>query len=308
MDNDLPVIRLSIANAQMMPPVFRQMLEEAFVILSESLTARPFLEKARDEGVPVFYGRGMPFEGVYNPEKKVLVLGDQVEEAAGLAMTLCHELRHFSQITESGIVISPEYTPMTMLKMTLASEADARAHELQLAFEMSAKKTPVGKEVYPGVLDLTIQRLIELPDIRQIIADGQAHPEKVMNGRLMADAFNAFYPSVRLRYTTEDHLLMTMQSVPEMVESRAQFGKILSSAQILEATAKGAKPYISEHLKGIDLDDCAHASVFEKTAFQLEFMKAARDSRLGAKEEPGWKPEFLYGAARGNPRIILQRP
>ncbi len=302
------VIRLTVANSQEMPPRFRDMLEEAFVILSESPTARPFLEKARASDISVFYGRGLPFEGVYNHEKNAMLLGDKVDDAAGLAMTMCHELRHFSQITASGVAVSWEFTPMTMLKLTLAAEADARAHELQLAFEMAAKKTAGGKEAHPGVLELTTHRLMELPDIRKIVEDGRKDPAKIENGEIMAEAFKNFYASRNLRYATEERLLELMAMDAGMNRDPDHYKQELSSKEIFNIVAKGGPTYLGKHLQGFDLDGPYCSSVYEKTAWQLEFMKSTRDLYVEPNDGRDWKPAYIYKISRGNPRIIPPSP
>lgn len=305
-------IRLTVLGQESLSSGAQRFLDEVFGIVSQSDISRTIAKKAQSLGVKLAFDPQFcemaHCEAMYDPMRDLVAFGDKNRDPLAFAMTLCHELRHFIHAREKSVQVNSDWTPMSMLKLTLASEADTHAHELQMAFELAARKKEDGQSLFPHALVTAEQRLREVPDVQKIIADGTMQPEKVSDGRLMADFFRAFYGSLSLRHAYEDHLINTIKMFPNALFSSRQFQGTLTSADILDAVGSSEKPYIRDHLKNLDLDDAYHSSVYEKTAFQLAFLKSTRDGRIGAKDEPGWKPQYLYGAARGNPRIIPPQP
>ena len=312
MANEPSVTRVPVVDLERMTPSLKTFFDDVFYLLAQGDTSRQIVEKAQKLGARIQYDPAfcqmMGAEAAYDPMGQVIYFDGRNKEPLAFAMTLCHELRHFIHGKEKAVQVDSDWAPMSMLKLALAAEADTHAHELQMAFELAARKNPQGQSLFPQALDTAAQRLKEVPDIQAIIDDGRAHPEKIGDGRLMADFFKAFYASCALRYGYEDVTIHSIKMFPNALANPKQYQGALNSDQIKAAIASADRPYILDHLKDVDLDGPFYASVYPTTAQQLAFLKAARDSRIGPNAEPGWKPDFIYSAVRDNPRIVPPQP
>ncbi len=275
-------------------------LEEAFRAIADSPTAKKILEKAVSDGVELVYdpalGRDLMAAAGYNPLKNTIFFSDFTDDPLLLATTLVHEARHADQIRSGGLKIDSSYTPASMLKMALAVEADVRAYELKVAFELAVLNDKNGEPRWPDSLDAVLFKLRELPGIEKIVARGVDHPQTLENGQLMAECFKEFYNSAWLREAYEDHMLLMIQSFPAAMTDEKMHTKEASSAEIMKSLINPDAPYVRDNLKEVDLDDDHHASVRPQSVLKLDFLKAVRGQHTNYRKEPGWAFKGTYEA------------
>tara|TARA_B100001971_G_C18252274_1_gene579226 strand:+ start:1388 stop:2566 length:1179 start_codon:yes stop_codon:yes gene_type:complete len=180
------------------------------------------------------------------------------EAALETATVLIHELAHCVQFQHSRVYRSHAYTPLSYITLSLATEADAYAHEQQFARELFAKD-PKGPENQHTTFSAAIKLMVK----NRYYASYQSEEidsEKLYDGTLMAEAFLHFYTHNGLRNHYTKQYTAHLPSLLDAVEK--------SNNKMLRATAmrlpvpdfvmrhfiqhKG-KSYLKRHLPDLDM-------------------------------------------------------
>ncbi len=219
-----------------------------------------------------------------------------------MAITLCHEARHFNQL-KSGLLINSTYTPASMLKMALASEADARAHQIQVGLELALLKDDKGGDRFESVLNELYVTLKEIPGIADIFDSAVEDPRKLGNGRLMKECFDGFYASGWLRVTYEDVTFAQISFFPESLGSERYHSKTMNSAEIIDKLHNPLYPYLKDNFPADLLDKPYYTAVDPETMDEMRRLRQQRFELTGQTPgKEGWSFSDTYMMEQADPR------
>ena len=283
---------------------FEQNIEEAIFILSQSPTARRLADAAQNaEYVIVMMGddENKNLRGYVDHEQRLIFLAKE-EDPRLLALTLGHELTHVSQKINGGIDVNVRTDqPLNAIYKLLAMEADARAHEMHIAAELSypAQKN-AGRIAFPEVITLAADksenRFVKalLKHAQPRLADGSIETHK-----FMAACFKAFYGDVGLRATYENVVIRKLAGYDtETFQNPAHFQNATDAKTLTRNIDGHSIAYLAQNNAHVDLA----APIFHAVSAQtLDVVKQVQDIRRENKataHEPAWQaPGFAQIAA-----------
>lgn len=287
-------------------PEDEKALEEAFVILSQSRTGRWLLDIAREDKYTVIFqepsekdssGDVHVVAGMNGRHKRLII--QHYQDPAHLVVLLTHELAHVAQ--KRSDAFGPDDDAFLLdaaVRRVFASEADARAHEVQVALELRYGD-PRGPEDQWRT-DGVFEKVLTEEPIAALVGQYTAgeHGENLDNGMTMAVCFEMFYSQRELRRHYAE-------SVAEKFETKAaEMGTLfnflsyrndLPPAKLAASILHRSKPYLVDNLPDLDLGDAHHSGVPEETAQRIiEFHENLdRGARITAQVRgiPVYEPE-----------------
>lgn len=300
-----PTITLPVESRDKIPANIAAAMDGAMEIASQSPMGRAILQAAQDGGLRIVYkpelcdqlqaGAGLDYRN------NTIFFGDIFEDPLIFAITLCHEARHFNQL-QSGEKIDSTYTPSSMLKMMMASEADARAYQIQVGLELAFLKDAKGDYRYPETLNELFVTLKEIPAIADLFDKAIENPKMLADGSLMKECFEGFYASGWLRRTYEDHIFSTISYFHEALGSEKFHTKTMDSAQILTGLHNPDYPYLKDNFSSDLLDRPFYTAIDEETAENVRKIRLMRSELTGRPENgSGWSFPNTYKMVQGDP-------
>lgn len=184
-----------------------------------------------------------------------------------MALTLAHELAHVSQKVNAGL--APDLAgeaPLQSLMTFTAMEADARAYETRLAYELQARGEADIVAALAGKLDNPLVDAL-VRGLAQQETTREAQRDSARLSRIMAASFKAFYGHAKWRGQHED---MVMAALERYV---AQGGSLTSGCDASSAgrdlqrkVETHGHAYLGAH---VDLSAPPYAAVSQRTAARL---------------------------------------
>jgi len=276
----------------------------ALLILSQSQTGRYLLEAANHHGYMIEIDDDLCREdqvyGYCDPTDKTITIGCEDVSVEEMVIVLAHELSHAVQFSNAIPPTGDEYTPYDDMIISLAQEADAVAHELQVAYELKEGCTdgPVNQFKTNKCVELIKEygRMGEMATalVEKAIKD---NPKNLDNGLIMALGFESFYQNTPLRRIYEDSLIYYFESKKEGLQQKtklSRWGKVknayesyrvdgelkeawkqavsnrvykkeIDNEKLLNAVRHMNKSYLAKHLPNLDFKDIMHGSVSTDT-------------------------------------------
>lgn len=299
-----PLAFTAISNAAL--PRHEDALAAALLILSQSDTGRRLIETARAQGYaiaidpPVIGGAGSFAEAkaqgsADHVEKRINLKG--TDDPLALALTLAHEMTHISQIAKGGApAIVSEYHPLAMLRLLLAMEADARAHEFAVAFELAYAKPgdPEQRLLFPQAIDAA---LASIDNSATHMVVGHFRPQfpgddmDAMKEGMMARVFKTFYaaPAMRRAYeATVLHSIATLEANnPGELQDNNNFRRGATAAEII-AMVDSDMVYASKAAKFLDLDGGAVLAVWPDALQKFAQLELIRRENPATRNDRPW--------------------
>lgn len=286
---------------------FEQTLEEAIFILSQSPTARRLADAATNGDYGIVIMEDDPdsnLRGYVDHEQRLIFLAKE-EDPRLLALTLGHELTHVSQKINGGIDVNVRKDqPLDAIYKLLAMEADARAHEMLIAAELSY---PASKSVnqisFPGTLDLAAHKSENgfvkalLQHVRPRLEDGTIATDK-----FMAACFKGFYGDVGLRITYENVIVRKLASYDaDDFQNPAHFQNATPPAALAKDIDAHNIAYLEKNKAHVDLAAPLFRAVSAQTLDVLKQVQDIRRQNNAATAEADWyAPGFADIAAPKN--------
>lgn len=229
----------------------REKLQTALDYLAQSPTGRDLLIEGQRHGYKIALDDMDGGYGFADCVRTKLIVLNRAFSAESMALTLAHELAHVRQ-HESGGINSHKaaYRLDEGVRVTLAREADAFAHSVQVALEL--EKQGIAKpyqELYRrGSFVAHVSRLF-----------AQEKPEMLDNGGIMAFAFETFYLHDPRRVKYAEGLVRDVAREAQRQEvktgtTRLALGRAFNAAVLKGKFLFKGQPYLDRHAPGIDLD------------------------------------------------------
>lgn len=286
------------------PEIAEQRLNSALFIASQSDTGRDTLQQAKDAGYSIVVDAQRCEERAANAfcdhmNKQLVVANDR--DSMKQALNLVHEAGHALQIDKAGLKVDRTQTPETQLKVLMSIEADARALEIQTAFEIAFghQDGPEDQLKLPAILETAQYKMQSLPGIADIIEKGKDNPEDVHSGRIMAEVFQAFYGAGNLREYYERSVMGANEGMGEdEIKKTTNLRQAWTSSQILSKFREGGVRYIQEHVNDMmSVDEPFYIAVSSKTASRIERLQQLRKQEPANQNETDWQLP-VYETAR----------
>jgi len=286
---------------------FESVIEEATFILSQSPTARRLADAAKNGAYVIVMMEDDPAQnlrGYVDHEQRLIFLAKE-EDPRLLALTLGHELTHVSQKVNGGIDVNVRSDrPLSAIFKLLAMEADARAHEMRIAAELTyPAAAPTGQVSFAGLIDLAAakseNRFVQalLQHVRPKMEDGTLAADK-----FMAACFKAFYGDTGLRATYENVILRKLAAYDAAVlQDPAHFQNAAAPAALAKDIDAHSIAYLEKNKTHVDLSAPLFHAV---SAHTLDILKRAQDIRrenhANAAEADWQAPSFAQIVTRQN--------
>lgn len=276
--------------------------ESALLILSQSGTGRKLIATAAAEGYavefdpPVIGGAGnlsdeTAFGSTDHVSRRINLKGN--DDPLALALTLAHEMTHVSQIVRGNAPATiSRHHPQAMLRLMMVMEADARAHEFAVAFELAFKKDnePEQRLLFPQAIDAAVKS-IDNEMTKRVVTHFRPQFPDVDKEEMMARVFKAFYasPSKRLPYeaTVVNSIMQFDANNPGDIADETNFTRGVSVDELL-AVADATTPYASRFKKYLDLDDKLMQAVWPETLQRLAKLQEPRRENAITRDERAW--------------------
>jgi len=265
---------------------FEPVIEEAIFILSQSPTARRLADAAQNAAYVIVMMEDDPAEklrGYVDHEQRLIFLAKETDPRL-LALTLGHELTHVSQKVNGGMDVNVRHDqPLNAIFKLLAMEADARAHEMQIAAELSfpaaatadAKAAPLA---FPHILDMAAakseNRFVQalLRHARPKIEDGSIATDK-----FMAACFKGFYGDTGLRMTYENVILRKLAAYDaDVLQNPAHFQNATAPEALMRDIDAHSMAYLAKNKAHVDLAAPLFRAV---SAHALDIVRQVQDIR-----------------------------
>lgn len=189
--------------------VYQDKLTAAKGILKNSKTGAALLDWAEQTGIDFVLDKQLPVEAAYYSQAGIVALSKKVAETSphSIALILAHEIRHAVQ-DSNGFIYGTTWqrkdglgalliSPDDMIIGTRLTEADAYAHQLQVAAELVVAGDqqgwdPIAEVTAKGNLCVVAKRFVEV---------AQADHKTLETGEAMRAAFDAFMDDKVLCFT-----------------------------------------------------------------------------------------------------------
>lgn len=279
-------------------------LEKALFILSQSDTGRYLVSSATAGNFKAQFNQAATTEAQaqgYVHERKI-VISDH-DDLAALASLLSHECAHVVQnLKMPGAMPTAGMHPVTVFKHCWATEADAFAHQIQVALELA-----YAPQINPGRAGT--QALLRYMHKTYPVMTGAAltsieDVSDITSGRAMAFAFRAFYETKELRTIYETRMATWLI---DQANTYAQAGVSLNKfcadkekpGNIATRMQWRGQKYLADHLPQLDLNHPYYAGLTPETG---DLMRGFHQHYFPDRQMPNWKI-----LARTNARIS-QKP
>ena len=303
---------------------------QAVHILSQSRTGRYLLQSAIKHGYMVVVDDAQCEEGqVYglcDPiDKTITMICKEADNVAEMVVILAHELTHAMQFSTTQPAPGEEYSLYDDILICWAREADAVAHELQVACElaMGDPNGPVNQYKNDDCLKNLMQggkySAKSVLQAMELITD---NPENLDNGSILALGFEYFYTDHNLKKSYEFGVMgfynAKMQSndnKPKNLWTRLknavdtyrldrelkpafnmvahkEFTKEISSKDLRESQKHMGQSYLDKHLPDLNLRDVEHGAVSAKTRNKMVKFYEGRAGYDGLKEQAKALPTY----------------
>lgn len=292
---------------------FEDTVEEAIFILSQSPTARRLADAAQNAAyVIVMMGddENKDLRGYVDHEQRLIFLAKE-QDPRLLALTLGHELTHVSQKVNGGIDISVlNDPPLRAIYKLLAIEADARAHEMQIAAELSyPAEKDTGQIAFPEILALAASksenRFVKalLHHVAPRLQEGTLETPK-----FMAACFKSFYGDAGLRVTYENVILRQLATFDTAdFQNPAHFQTTTTADDLTRAIDAHSMPYLAQNKAHVDLSEATYHAVSAQTLALVKQVQDIRRDNPAVPKEATWQaPAFAQIAVVQN--TVVQKP
>lgn len=216
--------------------VYQDKLTAAKNILKNSKTGAALLDWAEQAGIDFVLDKQLPVDAAYYSQTGIVTLSSNVAESSpyNIALVLAHEIRHAVQDSNGFIQGKPWQrkdglgalliSPDDMIIGTRLTEADAYAHQLQVAAELVVAGDqqgwdPIAEVTSKGSLCVVAQRFAEV---------AMADNKTLETGEAMRAAFDAFMDDKVLCST------YNQDSMKDVVDRYRFFEKIASEQGLKE--------------------------------------------------------------------------
>jgi hypothetical protein len=278
---------------------FEQTLEEAIFILSQSPTARRLAAAATSGDYGIVIMEEDPdsnLRGYVDHEQRLIFLAKE-EDPRLLALTLGHELTHVSQKINGGIDVNVRNDrPLDAIYKLLAMEADARAHEMLIAAELSYPAHKTADQIsFPEIIDLAAGKSENsfvkalLQHVRPRIED-----RTVATDKFLTACFKGFYGDIGLRMTYENVIVRKLASYDTQdFQNPAHFQNTLDAATLAKNIDAHSIVYLAKNKAHVDLAAPLFRAVSAQT---MDVLKQVQDIRrknsVTAPEADWYAPGF----------------
>ncbi len=263
-----PAVSLPLADG--VSEAFKNKMAAAFLILSQSRTGRYALTQAARLGYKVAEDaadmRGLR-KGGSAYEEKTIYLGPALA-VEDLALTLGHEATHTLQ--EMWSKPEEQKTVGDKLKTVFAGEADAFAHQIQMALELVHGDPQGPKEQY--INKNIADDLYESNELFSFVA-ALHDADEIRAGKAMPSFFNAFYESSLMRGKYERDLAASYEPLCQQLETFIKNGDVsaadvepllfpqtkIADQSIVAGVAFHGKPYLAN--AKLDFSEAFYAGV-----------------------------------------------
>lgn len=286
---------------------FEHTLEEAIFILSQSPTARRLADAAQNAGYVIVMmddAEQTNLRGYVDHEQRLVFLAKE-EDPRLLALTLGHELTHVSQKINGGIDVNVKTdAPLNAIFKLLAIEADARAHEMQIAAELSyPAQQNTARLSFPEILSLAAakseNRFVKalLNHVAPRLQDGTLETPK-----FMAACFKSFYGDVGLRVTYENVVMRHLARFDtDVFKNPAHFQNITDADSLMRNIDGHSMPYLAQNKAHVDLSAPTYHAVSAQTLALVKQMQDIRRENPANQNEAAWQaPAFAQIAVVQN--------
>lgn len=284
----------------------QEKIDAAMVVLSQSPTARKLAATAIAAGFsivvdpPVISGAGpeadennLVMGATDHLNKQIRLKGN--DDPVLMAIVIAHELAHVSQNVNGGFpfVVSP-YHPLSSLKMLMAMEGDARAHEFLVAYELAyaGKDDPAQRLLFPQAIDIAADNMGSAMAKRVIEKLKPRFPDEIDPKGVMAAMFTAFYSSPGLRLHYEDTILHAIDTVeqlnPGTIADEKHFTREVATAEILERLDSHNVAYLQKRADRFNLDGADMTALHESTLARLGAYEQKRRENPLVRGERSW--------------------
>lgn len=288
----------------------REALNQAVFILSQSETGRLLLKGLTDKNYRIVFDddrmNAGSMTGLCDPAKKLILLSGAAEVET-LVLVLAHEAAHVMQNEEKNLFPTSGHSPEAGIRLSFAIEADAYAHQMQVALELCCGDSagPANQVIFPGVLARMHRNFPRIA--RAAEAALRKDPGALRNGGVMAAGFLAFYEDSRMKKFYEDmHMDFcdnfaarhARGSATQSFSLAGAFSRDAGSEWIKERINHRGLPYLKTHLPALDLCAMPYSGLHLETAQRIA--KFYRD-HLPARQVPRLKIRNA-GSANQPPR------
>lgn len=295
---------------------FEPVLEEAFFILAQSKTATRLADAATNGGYVIVMMQDDPntnLRGYVDHEQQLIFLAREKDPRA-LALTLGHELTHVSQKTNGGIDIDVRMdAPLHAIKKLLAMEADARAHEMLIATELSfpAENGTGVKISFPEIIDIAAQKS-ENPLVAALLkhARPQIEAGTLAANKLLAACFKSFYGEAGFRATYEKVITDKLCTYSrEDFQNPAHFQREIAADDLIQKIDAHSICYLDKNKQHVDLESPVYQAISPRTRDILSQLQNIRRENPACAAERTWDaPLYLDIANKLAPQTKPKAP
>lgn len=287
---------------------------QAVHILSQSRTGRYLLQAAINNDYMIVVDDAQCEEdqvyGLCDPiDKTITMICNEADSVEEMVVILAHELTHAMQFSTTQPAPGEEYGIYDDILICWAREADAVAHELQVACELALGDAngPVNQYKNGKCLE---QLMTGGKHAQQAVLDAMAlvteKPENLENGAILALGFESFYTDHSLKKSYESGVMgfyrakmsrndnkpkNLWQRFKEAVETyrldrelkpafnmvaHREFSKEITNDKLRKSQTHLGKSYLDEHLPSFDFKDIVHGAVSAHTKDKIIDFYSAR--------------------------------
>lgn len=295
---------------------FEKTLEEALFILAQSPTATRLADAATNGGYVIVMMKDDPesrLRGYVDHEQQLIFLAPETDPRQ-LALTLGHELTHVSQKINGGIDINvKEDAPLHAIRKLLAMEADARAHEILIATELSfpADSDSGTKISFPEIIDIAAQKS-ENPLVAALLKHARPQIESgtLATDKLLAACFKSFYGETGFRATYENVVTNKLTAYRrEDFQNPAHFQRGITADDLTNSIDAHSICYLAKNKQHVDLDAAIYQAVSPRTLDILQQVQSIRRENPACVAEAPWQaPLYQDVAAKPAPQQKPKAP
>lgn len=274
---------------------FEPVLEEALFILAQSKTATRLADAATNGGYVIVMMQDDPASDLcgYVDHEQQLIFLARAQDPRQLALTLGHELVHVSQKVNSDLDIDVRMdAPLHAIKKLLAMEADARAHEILIATELSfpAGNDDGTKISFPEIIDITAQKSRN-PLVAALLkhARPQIEAGTLAADKLLAACFKSFYGETNFRATYEKDITDKLCTYSrEDFQNPAQFQRSVTADELIQMIDTHSICYLAKNKQYVDFESAVYQAISPRTRDILTQLQNIRRENPNCAAEDAW--------------------
>jgi len=287
---------------------FESTIEEAIFILSQSETARKFAATAMaaDYVIVIADDENKNLRGYVDHEQRLIFLAKE-QDPRLLALTLGHELAHVSQKVNGGIEIDTRLDhPQDAIRKLLAMEADARAHEILIATELSFadQKDKAPRASFSEIFNMAAEKS-ENPLVTGLLRniEGKLQTGDVAPHKLLAACFKSFYGETSFRRTYENVVVRKLaQYDAETFQAPENFQRRIDADTLTRKIDAHSTAYLAPNKEHVDLNAPVYHALSSETQIFLQAAQKIRFENPALTQEALWQAPTFADLAKNIPQ------